>query len=201
MKTNLSKEQIITALRAGDYSINFESDCSCSIVWEIEQLKQDYDTYFGLQPDIVSDCCWIGKVLSITINGESEAIAENIAYEPLNSLVKNISYEEIEEIFDEVTGKSLSQEMMFDENRGNPDHEKRLKESLIDFINENEYKCYIHYPRNFGNEYTCILTEKDVPQDKTHKFDNITAEEFADMKLKKEDVLTKYYRSFDFIEE
>lgn len=192
----MNKNTIIKALRNGEYEIREESECN--IEWGIEECYGDY----VLNPNIVSDQCWIGKVLYITDDkGEEQPIAQNIICYPMESLVnnENIDIDEIEEIFDNETNKIFSVEMGIDEECDNESHNDEMKDTLLDFINDNELICYICYPRNFSNEYTCILVDKSFNTDKLPaNAEKLTHEEWVKKYLKKNDAATKYYIGFKY---
>jgi hypothetical protein len=189
----MNKDVIIEALKSGNYNIRLDSDCGCNVDWEITNNHG----VFELHPDICSDTCWVGTILEV--NGVN--IAENIAFESIESLVDSISTEEIKEIFFEATGKELADEMGFDENNTkNATHDKNLRESLIEFIVGSEYRCFIRYPRNFGNEYDCILVDKNAAEeDIPDNVSSLTPEEMADKFLASSTPVTDYWIGFDFV--
>lgn len=192
----MNKITIIKALKNGKYEIREECECNCNIEWGIEECCGDYI----LIPNITSDQCWIGKVLYITDkNIEEQPIAQNIICYSMESLVNGVDINEIEEIFDNETNKIFSVEMGIDEDKDNEDHDNEMKETLLDFIKDNEYKCYIYYPRNFSNEYTCILVDKSFNTDKLQvNAEELTHEEWVEKYLKKDDAATKYYTGFKY---
>lgn len=184
----MDKQMILKAIADGKYEIKLENGCDCSIDWEIIDGE--------LQQDISSDCCWVGKVMYIS----DEYICEKVAYEELKILSENITKDELGEAFEEI-GLDLYTEMKFDEdNTDNDVHDIKLSDALKCFINDNDYNCYIQYPRNFANEYTCILVSKDV-DDIPDGAEPILIEEFVDRYLRKDDAATKYDIGFKFVEE
>jgi hypothetical protein len=192
----MKKEQVLEALKNGNYEIKMEHECGCAIDWVIKHGE--------LQPDISSDCCWMGKVLYIKNleTGITEPIFENVAYEPMRMINAEITKREFEDMLEENELLYILDKMSFDEDKEtNYKHEDNLKESLLNYIEENEYTCYIRYPRNFANEYNCILVSKnaekeDIPEDA----EEITAEEFAERYLKKDTATTKYCIGFELID-
>jgi hypothetical protein len=181
-------QKLITNLKNGNYKIEMTNECNCSIEWKIVQGE--------LQADIDSDNCWIGNVLSI----DGELIAEQIAFESLRTIyLENITTEELIELLEENNLENIIKEMQFNEElEENKDHDEKMKESLINFINDNKYTTYIRYPRNFANEYTCILVDKSIekaPEDA----EEITAKKFAERYLVKDDAVTEYFKGFDLI--
>ena len=125
-----------------------------------------------------------------------------MAYEPMRMINAEITKREFEDMLEENELLYILDKMSFDEDKEtNYKHEDNLKESLLNYIEENEYTCYIRYPRNFANEYDCILVSKnaekeDVPEDA----EEITAEEFAERYLKKDTATTKYCIGFELID-
>lgn len=185
----MKKEEILKNLKSGNYNIKLESDCGCCIDWNIN---------FGeLQPDISSDCCWVGNVLYIN----DEPIIEQLAYEPLETVKAEMTTREFREMLEENNLEYIIDEMQFDEDHTeNEAHNNKLAESLKDFITNNKYSCYINYPRNFANEYTCILVDKDADiDDIPENARKIDIEEFVEEYLQKDDACTKYYISFMLI--
>lgn len=192
----MRKEELLEALKAGEYEIKMESDCGCSIWWDIKGGE--------LIPEISSDCCWVGNVLYVKDpkTGEEVAIAEQLAYEPFNEVGAGMTTEEFRAMLEENDLEHIIDDMQFDEeNEDNMDHDKKMEETLVEFIEENEYRCFVRYPRNFANEYDCILVAKDVDDDDVpDDAEEITAEEFAEKYLRKDDAATKYYIGFELIE-
>ena len=178
----MNKNTIIKALRNGEYEIREESECNCNIEWGIEECCEDYI----LIPNITSDQCWIGKVLYITDKDiEEQPIAQNIICYPMESLVNGVDINEIEEIFDNETNKIFSEEIGIDEDKDNEDHDNEMKETLLDFIKD--------------NEYTCILVDKSFNTDKLQvNAEELTHEEWVEKYLKKDDAATKYYTGFKY---
>jgi hypothetical protein len=192
----MTREQLLEALEWGDYKIKMESDCGCGIWWDIKDGE--------LRPEISTDCCWVGNVLYVTNpeTGEDEVIAEQIAFEPFREAGAGMTTEEFRSMLEENELEYIIDDMQFDENNTeNEDHNDKLEQTLVEFIEENEFKCYIRYPRNFGNEYNCILVTKDADEeDIPDDAEEIDAEKFADKYLREDNALTKYYIGFELID-
>jgi len=186
----MKKEEILQALKDNNYKIEMESDCGCNIDWKITNEE--------LQPEISCDSCWVGNILYIN----DQAIAEQLAYEEFNVIIDGLSTEEFRIMLEENNLEHIIEEMQFDENNTeNESHNNKLTESLVDFINENKYLCYIRYPRNFSNEYDCILVDKNANiGDSLDNAEEITSEKFANNFLEKGDASTQYYIGFDYID-
>jgi len=192
----MRRKELLEALKAGEYEIKMESDCGCGIWWDIKGGE--------LIPEISSDCCWVGNVLYVKDpkTGEEVAIAEQLAYEPFNEVDAGMTTEEFRAMLEENDLEHIIDDMQFDEdNAENEDHNDELERTLVEFIEENEYKCYIRYPRNFYNEYDCILVTKDADEeDIPNDAEEIDVEKFADKYLREDNAMTKYYIGFELIE-
>lgn len=186
----MKKDQLLQALKLGDYKIKMESDCGCQVNWRLTDER--------LEPDIYSDACWVGNILYVN----NDIIAEQLAFEEFREVNAGMSTIEFRNILEENDLEHIINEMQFDENdTENSSHEEKLGKTLIDFITDNDYQCYINYPRNFANEYSCILVDKnadieDIPDDA----EKIDAEEFAEKYLRSDDAVTEYYIGFEFID-
>ena len=189
----MKKDYLLNQLKAGNYRIEMQDDCWCSIYWLINDDE--------LIPDINSDCCWVGNVLYVeNPEGKEEIIAEQIAYEPFSVIDAEMTANEFRTMLKENDLLHIIDDMLFDENRTeNESHEDKLYRSLVEFLQDNEYSTAIRYPRNFANEYDCILIEPgaDIGYDDA---ETVTPEEWARMYLRKDDALTKMYIGFELIE-
>lgn len=177
----MNKEEIMEALKKGNYRIERESDCNCYFDWKI-------DKNIGLINDGYADECWVGNILYIN----EVPIAQQIIFEPFEVLIKDISIEDFEENdLDNIINK-----MHVDDNTINEMHDNREKESLINYIIDNGYTCYIRYLRNFSNEYDCILAKSGA---KVEDAEEVTPEIFVEKYLQKDDIMTQYFIGFEFI--
>lgn len=191
----MNKKQLVKSLKAGNYKIEMDKDCCCSISWYIEDGN--------LYNRIDEGGCYVRSLLSVTDeNGEEKEIAEEVAHEPLNYLGFDMSTDEFIGLLEENDLKRILDEMRFsDDHEENDVHNKRVLESLIDFLKYDDYTCYIRYPHDFANEYDCILVNNDVDEDEIPEgAEKVDAERFADAYLESGDSATKYYIGFQVIE-
>jgi hypothetical protein len=189
----MKKDYLLNQLKAGNYRIEMQEDCGCNIYWQINNDE--------LIPDISSDCCWVGNVLYVeNPEGKEEIIAEQIAFEPFRVIGAEMTTDELRTMLKENDLGYIFFHMQFNENEAeNESHEDKLYRSLVEFLQENEYLTAIRYPRNFANEYDCILIEPgaDIDYDDA---ETVTPEKWARMYLRKDDALTKMYIGFELIE-
>lgn len=188
-------ENLLTNLKAGNYEIKTEYDCGCNGHWKIENEE--------LVPDIYSDACWIGNVLYVN----DEMIFQNLAHEEIEildeELLKEVGYQfNLGDWLLENDIYDISAEFGFDDETPNPSHEETMRLTLVNLVED--YDCYINYPRNFSNEYTCILVDRDAIFDEEDKellevSDKVTPEKFAEKYLNKNDAATEYYIGFKLI--
>jgi len=176
--------KILQALKEGNYTIKKESDCRCYFDWYIKNGE--------LQYDISNDECWVVKVLYV----DNEAVAQQSINEPLEVLTDEFNTEEFIEMIEANNLYPILNQLSFDNNEANITHNQRMYESLVRFINENSYSCYIKYPRNFNNEYDCILTVQGINIDDAEE---VSSEKFAQMYLQEDNEVTQYYKGFEFI--
>jgi len=188
----LNKNEIITALENGDYYISYnEYDCGCQINWEIKdgRLENNYN----------ADSCWEGNVLFIG----NTPIAQWIRYEKPEVLIDDININDIpDEIWDEMRMSDVKL-------RGegvNPAHDKKVRESLIDFLTiliSQGWKLYRDNLRGFANEYVLyLISPKSSLQDpdsgekiNIERLKKIGIKEFVDGYLWEGNPLTESYVS------
>ena len=189
----MERQYLLDQLKAGNYRIEMQEDCGCNIWWQIHNGE--------LVPEISSDCCWVGNVLYVkNAEGKEEIIAEQIAFEPFRVIGAEMTTDEFRTMLKENDLGHIFFHMQFNENEAeNESHEDNLHWSLVEFLRENEYLTAIRYPRNFANEYDCILIEPgaDIGYDDA---ETVTPEMWARMYLRKDDALTKMYIGFKLIE-
>ena len=173
------------AIIDGKYRIEIGSSCMCTHDWTlIGDNRLDY-TASG-------DDCWVCSEMQIDNN---TVILRNQydsmdawAYKPLSpdqhqaqlALIDWI-YDEMPEIATEMDGDDIDNDI----------HNDRKRDALIDFIIDNGYGCRIDHPRDFANEYTCVLIEGGQATQED-------AEAWADSYLANGDDATKMYIGFSF---
>ena len=188
----MTKEEVLKAIQEGRYTITCEEECGCMLNWSIENGD--------LVLDIDSDFCWVGNILRI----DDEVIAENILDGYPNYFVEDFSFEDIfhplnfTDYDDDGICDCYEEFKYFDIYTENETHKKNVYTLLVKFIEENNYDCYVEFPRNFSNEYTCILARKGARRPDNAR--PLTPEQFADYYLEEDDAATKYYKGFDFVE-
>ena len=189
----MEKQHILDQLKAGNYRIEVQDYCGCNIWWQIHHGE--------LVPEISSDCCWVGNVLYVkNPEGEEDAIAEQIAFEPFSVIGAEMTADEFRTMLEENDLDHIYSHMQFNENEAeNESHEANLYRSLVDYLEENKFITAVSYPRNFANEYDCILAEPGADLD-LDDAETVTHEEWAKMYLRKDDALTKMYIGFKLIE-
>ena len=185
----MTREQFIELLAKGEYEIKMEKECACSFNWEIKGGE--------LIPNIDPDMCWVGKILYMydATTGRQEPIIQNVAYEALEELdLPDMSDIDLQEIIEE-----YDLDMFFNENtEENDEHDRRQYESLVEWLEESDYDFYIDPRRGFENEYDCVLASKDADVDED--YESVTAEDWAERYLEKNNAATKYYIGFELID-
>jgi len=173
------ENKIKKAIQKGIYEIKLESDCHCCFNdWVFNGDR--------LIPDLSYDACWVGKVLYV----DGEPVLQNIVGEPIESLVDDI---DVEELLQEMDRYDILEQMSVPDDEENESHTKRQYESLVEWLQERieeGKKLYIHHPRNFGNEYTCIIAAADAEID--DNWDEVSLEEWAEWYLKEDTPITEY---------
>jgi len=182
---NMKKEDILKALKEGNYEIKRESDCRCYIKWNIRNGK--------LECTESGDECWVAKILYI----DGKPIIQHVVYEPIEILINDLTIKEFNDMIYDNNLDYIIDKMDFETyEEENDAHEAKVKEFLIDYINDHNYSCYIRYPRNFSNEYNCVLAEQEA---KVKDAEEVTPEIFVEKYLQKDDIMTQYFIGFEFI--
>ena len=189
----MERQYLLDQLKAGNYRIEMQDDCGCNIWWQIHNGE--------LVPEISSDCCWVGNVLYVkNPEGKEEIIAEQIAFEPFREIGAEMTTDEFRTMLEDNGLEHIIDDMQFNENEAeNESHEGKLHQSLVDYLEENKYLTAVVYPRDFANEYDCILAEPGTDLD-LDDVETVTHEKWAKMYLRKDDAATKMYIGFKLIE-
>ena len=192
----LNKNEIITALKNGNYSIKYDYDCNCQMNLEISKqgiLKNNYNT----------DNCWDGHILYIN----DMPIAQWIRYEKPEIITDCITVDDIpDEIWDKICDEMRISDIKLRGEGVNPEHDKKVRESLTDFLTdlvEQGWKLYKDNLRGFANEYILyLISPKSSLQDpdsgekiNIERLKKIGIKEFADNYLWEGDPLTESYVS------
>lgn len=167
------------AIQAGNFEIRHEAECNCGFDWEIVD---------GQLRDVGgSDYCWTGNILYV----DGEAVFQNIAGEPLESTGDL----DVESILTDMDRYDILEDVTrLDENEESTEHLEREHDSLVEWLEESGYDLYICYPRNFGNEYDCILAPKG--REPEEDWDRLTPEQWASEYLRRPDTVTQVFRGF-----
>ena len=185
----MKTEEIIKNIMAEKYSIKTESDCGCSIDWDLDERNE-------LACRIDGDTCWIGRIAYI---GDT-AIAQHIYGESFEWLVE---IDESVDGFDEAEEK-LQDDIHFSDSDFDeiPEHEENKKEALIDFLNEKKaegYKLMRDNQQGFANAYACILVHPESIDEIDEDWDELEVENWASEFLYSGDAATEAYNSFKLI--
>lgn len=177
------KDNLKTALEAGEYKIEHNEDCNCSFDWRIID-----DT---IEDNADGNECWEGKSLMVG----NELIAEYIRYDGLK-IHADIDEDDIPEaILDDMR----ISDMVEQGDSQNPSiHEDRRRKSLIDWLTDEGFRLYRDNERGFANEYkSIIVTDPDAHINPD--WDERTPEEWANDYLYRGDAATQAYNSVEVI--
>jgi hypothetical protein len=182
----MTRQDIITALEAGDYRIEHAEDCCCSFDWDI-----DGDT---ITDNCNSNECWEGNVLYV----DDEMIAESIRYGESRTLTDLIDGDDIpDEIWDAMRMSDMVQQ---GDSTNTDTHDRIRRDTLVDWlawlVTDNGYRLMRDNDRGFANEYTVILVSPDAdPDDIGDDWDILTPEQWADDYLYNGDAATEAYNT------
>jgi hypothetical protein len=181
----MTRQDIITALEAGEYRIEHAEDCNCSFDWSI-----DGDS---ITDNASEDECWEGNVLHV----REEMIAASIRYGESHTLTDLINADDIpDEIWDAMRMSDMVQQ---GESANSDTHESRRRDALVDWINgliDEGYRLMRDNDRGFANEYTVILIRPNTDPDEIgDDWDELTPEHWADEYLYSGDAATEAYNS------
>jgi len=187
----MTHTEITKAIDSGNYEIKLTSDCGCQFSWGIDRQGRFNDD------DSISDCCWIGNVLTIN----DDLIAEYVAGSGFKWLVDMGGVEDLDKI-----EEKLSDEMYIsdDEITGEA-HESKRKESLVDGLKDlisDGARLYRDNERGFANEYTVILVMPGakLEDENIEDWDELEREVWADEYLYSGDAATQAFNGCRVIE-
>lgn len=183
MEKKITKKELLQAIENGNYEVKMESECNCVFHWDIECGE--------LIADIDSDCCQVGNILYVA----GKPVYQNIQYEAPESLINGL---DVYEILINSDYYKILEECNIGDNEENKEHENKLQESLIDWLNESGFDFYIDPERGFGNEYTCLLVENKLKIEE--EWESVTAEKWVEMYLEKRNNITKYFIGFRVVQ-
>lgn len=148
----ITEKEFRRAIKAGEYEVKVESWCdSCSFDW-----------YININDELENDGGCGDSEVYCALYVRGEKIADYSPNLEWNDYIDGLNAHEILlDIESENPNIDVIGEMTLspDEQKTNEGYNEREKESLIDWLKTEEYKTAIHYPRNFGNEYECVLVE------------------------------------------
>ena len=208
-------KKIIENLKNENYRVEYREHCDCRFDWRLDKDE--------LVCDITSTDgdCWFDNVLIMadlanqrddTLSvGSDGVIAIYDAYFGL-AVPLNASCDTEQDIINAIKDSDAYQLLI--DGINSPDanndlHDKRKRESLVKWLNDNKHlRPYVYYPCVFPNDYVCGLLvlpgyyrkKKDllwVPANWYSK----SAEEWADMLLQKDMSGTRYAIGFELVNE
>jgi hypothetical protein len=181
----MDKTEIIEMLENGEYTVEFDSCCDCSV----EDITGEYGIEYA------GNECWQSN--SITIDGV--LVAEFIShegYDPNNSCL--LTYDELE---DAIGYKGIVA-MQFADNHDNHDHDD-YQQMVIDFCEGKQWDYY-RKDSNFANVFDLLLIKNGKKLSELNgdysEYEVITLEDFAYDVTNEGDDATDIYSSLDVIE-
>ena len=202
-------KKIIQNLETGNYQIKYREHCDCRFFWHLNDGE--------LECDITSTDgdCWFDNALvmdDLVLDvGNDGIIACYDAHFGLNVTI-NVSRDVEQEILKLIKDSDAYQQLtdgIYSPDANNDLHDRRKRESLVKwlkwYVDNKHLQTYVYYPRDFANEYVCVLlamphyyNKKDSLQVPTHWYSK-TAEEWAEMYLQKDTDGTQYNIGFDLV--
>ena len=210
--------KIIQNLKTGNYRIEYQEHCDCRFDWRLERgelICEAVDT---------DGFCWVNNVLIMddlagkcddTVNvGNAGVIAAYDAEFGLNVPMFNISYSTEQEIVKAIKDSDAHEKLtdgIYSPDANNDLHDKRNRDALVKWlkwhIDNRHLQTYVYYPRDFANEYVCVLValphyfyRDDYLYIPAHWYTK-TATEWAEMYLRKDTDGTRYDIGFELIDE
>jgi len=152
----LTLNEIEQALEQKNYTIKTESDCDCSLSWELRKESGIMQLYMDVDPDN----CWWADVLYIG----GHAIADR-APGYIQSSVEGISDSEISSLLSDL-GIILSD---YSENEPVPEHDAKMRSGLSNYLTDEllpaGWTLWRDTMRGFANEFTNILLAPGLTAD------------------------------------
>lgn len=177
--------EILDALAAGNYRIEYEDNCDCTFGWDV--------VAGGMDDGCHSDNCWEGNILYV---GDT-AVAQHLRYEGREVLVDGVDDDDIDEdIWDAM---DVGGDIVERGDSGNcASHDANRRDALISYLLECGYVLERDDEQGFANCYTMILREPKPGEVYTPPTE-AEAAEWADGYLYSGDAATEAYNSFRFI--
>lgn len=199
-------KKIIKNLETGNYRIEYREYCDCRFYWYLNDGKLDCDI------QSTDGDCWYDNVLimdDLALDvGNAGIIACYDEYFGLN-VTFNVSRDVEQEILKLIKDSDAYQQLtdgIHSPDANNDLHDRRKREALVNWLEKNVHlNLYTYYPRDFANEYVCVLLvlpyycyKKDSLQVPAHWYPK-TAEKWAEMFLQKDTDGTRYDKGFKLV--
>ncbi len=205
-------KKIIKNLETGNYRIEYRERCDCRFYWHLDDGELDCDIQ-STDGDCWYDNALVMDDLALDVGYtyyNAGIIACYDAYFGLN-VTFNTSREVEQEIVKAIKDSDAYQQLtngIYSPDANNDLHDKRKQAALVNWLEKNTHlQTYTYYPRDFANEYVCVLLamphyyyKKDSLQTPAHWYSK-TAEEWAEMYLQKDTDGTQYEIGFDLVNE
>jgi len=202
-------KKIIQNLETGNYQIKYREYCDCRFYWYLNNDGK-------LECDIQSTDgdCWFDNALvmdDLVLDvGNDGIIACYDAYFGLN-VAFNTSHAAEQEIVKAIKNSDAYEKLtdgIYSPDANNDLHDRRKRESLVNWLEKNTHlQTYTYYPRAFANEYACVLLvlpyycyDKDSLWIPGYWYPK-SAEEWAEMYLRKDTDGTQYDIGFELVNE
>ena len=193
------KEKILKNLESGNYRIEYRESCNCQFNWQLQNGKLDCEV-----ENI--DCCNYNVLVMPDLAGQSYVHKDGVlaTYDALGGLDVRLrgqaTLANFEAAENEITAAIYNSDVLTEISRGiespaacNNLHHKRMQASLANWIEDNRYQVYVRYPREFSNEYECMLVviPEEYQYDTLHvptDWDAKSPHEWAEMYLPAHDI-------------
>ena len=191
-------KKIIKNLETGNYRVEYREHCDCRFNWHLENGELDC-VITSTDGD-----CWFDNILIMDDLG-GKRIATYDAYFGLTVQITDDEQEIINAIKDSDAYQKLT-DGINSPGANNDLHDRRKREALAKWLSENDHlQTYVYYPRDFANEYVCVLLvlphyylKADHLQIPAHWYPK-NAKEWAEMFLQKDTDGTKYDIGFELV--
>ena len=217
-------KKILKNLETGNYRVEYREHCDCRFDWRLDNGE--------LVCDIASteEDCWFDNVLlmddlagqrddtlSVGSDGISDGIiAINDPYfglaVPLINVSRATDLHLAAQFFVNAIKVSDAYEKLTDginsPDANNDLHDRRKREALVKWLSDTDYlRTYVYYPRDFANEYVCVLLvlpryypKADYLQIPAHWYPK-SADKWAEMYLQKDTDGTQYDIDFQLVDQ
>lgn len=177
----MDAKQIISKIESGDYKIEYAEECNCSGIWSVERGELVFEPG--------NDVDWEALVLSV----DGAIVADCIRGGDRHVYVDGVTESDIP---DDVWSQMRLPEILNSGEVGNQEHDRKMRETLIDWLMTGDYSLAKDDERGFANEYTMILTETSESVTVTRE----QAEAWADDYLYRGDAATEAFVGLRIVE-